>query len=80
MDIEKTEILDNAVVYILQQLRELECDGDELTNSMEENIKYIMMEVFKQVYSSTVADQHLLLGVLAAIKMEWYLSNFYPNK
>ncbi|MCK9369735.1 hypothetical protein M0R04_07505 [Candidatus Dojkabacteria bacterium] len=68
-------VLDEAVVSILQSLRELESDNDETTNSMEQNIEYIITESLKQIYTSTV-DQRVALGLLEAVKMAWFLTHF----
>ncbi len=68
-------VLDDAIVSILQSLRELESDNDETTNSMEQNIEYIIMEVLKQVYSNQV-DKRIAMGLLEAVKMDWFLTRF----
>jgi hypothetical protein len=77
---EQKEYLDNAVEYVLQQLRELECDGDDLSNSMEQNLEYIITQVMERIYSSNVTDRTTMLGILSTVQMKWYLTHFANNK
>ncbi len=64
--------LDEAVNSVLQALRELECDNDITTNSMEDNVSYVITQVLKEVYGSNNIDQHTGLGVLEFVKLDWF--------
>ncbi len=71
------DALSSAVAGVLLALGELEVDNDETVNSMEQNIEHIMSAVLEQIYSSSIADQTMVLGILESIKMKWYLTHFH---
>lgn len=77
MSIGTAEKLDIAVQGVLQALRELECDNDETTNCMEDNMRYIIFQMLCRVYSSSKTDEYIALGVVESAKDAW--SNFVRN-
>lgn len=68
----KVAALDGVVDQILQVLRELECDGDITTNSMEDNVHHVFLSVLLEVYGSNLTDQITALGLLEMLKSNWY--------
>lgn len=73
--IDLTDTLDPAVDAALQALRELECDNDETTNSMEYNIRYIINGILSEIYISEL-DGYIALGVLETAKLEFFNSRY----
>lgn len=71
--------LDPVVDTILHALRELECDNDETTNSMESNIIYIVLQLVKEVYTTT-ADEYIVMGLLESLKLSYFNTKNTPNK
>ena len=70
--------LDPAVTTILHALRELECDNDETTNSMESNIIYITLQLLNEIYT-TKADEYLVIGLLESLKLSYFDVKIHPN-
>lgn len=66
-----TNTLDPAIDVVLQALRELECDNDETTNSMEYNIRYIINGILNEIYVSEL-DEYVAIGLLEATKLEMF--------
>lgn len=64
--------LDDAVMHVLQALRELECDNDIVTNSMEDNVLYIFAKVLDEVYGSNKLDMATALGVTDQLNKSWW--------
>lgn len=63
--------LDPVVDNILHALRELECDNDETTNSMESNITYIAIQLINEIYT-TKADEYVVMGLLESLKLSYF--------
>lgn len=68
----KVAALDGVVTQLLQVLRELECDGDITTNSMEDNIHHVFLSVLLEVYGSNQTDQITALGLVEMLKSNLY--------
>lgn len=69
---DKRAVLDPAIDSVMLALRELECDGDESTNSMAGNINYLVTRILDRVYIQRYNDINEAMGILACISAEYY--------
>lgn len=76
---DKQRKLTPAIDQLLWALGELECDNDELTNSTEDNLSYIIMKLLERTSTYSPSAIYTALGMLEGIKAHYIQQYLYPH-